>query len=65
MSKISLKAARINAGYTLRQVGEQTGLHINTLSDYEKGKSMPRWDTFVKLCSLYQIPISDVFIPEQ
>lgn len=63
MSKISLRAARTNAGYTLKEVSEKIGLCVNTLSEYENGKSMPRWDTFVSLCRLYQMPTDDIFIP--
>lgn len=65
MSKISLRAARINAGFTLNEVSEKTGYCLDTLSRYEKGKSQPRWNTFLELCRLYQIPADDVFIPNE
>lgn len=65
MSKVSLKAARVNAGLTLKEVSEKTNISEYTLSKYEKGKSVPRWDTFVMLCSVYNQACTDIFLPKK
>jgi len=64
MSQISLKAARVNKGLTLTEVGEAVNLSAYTLSKYERGEAMPRWDVFVRLCRLYELPLDAIFLPE-
>ena len=63
MSKISLKAARVNAGMTLKEVSKRTNISMYTLAKYEKGEVSPRWDTFLLLCSLYNQSCADIFVP--
>lgn len=63
MSRISLKAARINAGLTQAEVGKEIGKSAYTLSKYEKGESIPKWDVFEKLCNLYGFRVDDIFLP--
>ena len=63
MSKMSLKAARVNAGMTLEDVSKRTHISKYTLSKYEQGISSPRWDTFLLLCSLYKQSCADIFVP--
>lgn len=60
-----LKDARISKGLKQQEVAEQLGLKANTISNWEKGKTEPDIDTFVKLCDIYQIDcaslLSDVY----
>ena len=63
MTQISIRAARLNAGLTLEDVSKQTNISAYTLGKYEKGESMPKWDVFVNLCRIYNVPVTDIFIP--
>ena len=55
--KISLEAARINAGYTQREVAEILKVTKDTISRWEKGKTSPKADQFGCLINLYKVPI--------
>jgi transcriptional regulator with XRE-family HTH domain len=44
-----LKAVRVAAGLTLRELGEKAGVCWESLSHYEIDRSEPRWSTIEKL----------------
>ena len=50
-----LKNARTNQGLKQQDVAEQLGIKANTISNWEKGRTEPGIDTFVKLCDIYQL----------
>lgn len=58
--KISLKAARINAGLNIEEVCKMIGRNKNTLSSWESGKTNISVNDFVTLCKIYKIPESMV-----
>lgn len=60
--KISLEAARINAGYTQVQAAQAIGVEKNTICRWEKGKTQPKADQFKKLVKLYDVPINMIAI---
>lgn len=51
----SLKEARVNRGLKQLDVAQVLGIKPNTISNWEKGRTEPDIDTFVKLCSIYGI----------
>lgn len=55
--KISLKAARINAGMEQSTVAAALGVQRDTISRWENGKTHPKADQLIKLSELYQIPV--------
>jgi len=60
--KISLKAARVNAGLTLVKAAQATDIDKNTLSKYENGVTSPTIETVLKLCTLYGAALDDIFL---
>lgn len=65
MAKITLKAARVNAGLRQKEVAEILGVSNKTLSSWESGETFPRADQVAKLCSLYRLTYNDInFLPE-
>ena len=62
--KITLKAARVNAGYTQQEVARQLDLTPRTLINYEKGASFPRYDMLLKLAFMYRIEIDNIEMPK-
>ena len=63
MKKITLKAARVNAGLTQEEAAQAINGTGRTLSGWEDGVTYPTVDKLLRLCSLYDVQISDIFIP--
>lgn len=67
---ISLKAARVNAGLTqveaIAEYNRRTGksLSQSTLVSWEHDKTFPTVRQFAKLCEIYGVGMSDIFVPE-
>ena len=55
--KITMKAARINKGYTQEQAAALLGISTQTLVNYEKGKTSPKYHTSKKMALVYGIPL--------
>lgn len=62
MKAITLKAARVNAGLTQKQVEEQLGYARSTLTKWESGKCSPSAKKMKALCELYGISLGDIAI---
>ena len=58
--KISIAAARINAGLTQRDVCKTLNISKTTLVNYEKGRTVPDVIMGQKLADLYKIPIDNL-----
>lgn len=63
MLQITLEAARVNAGYNLKDVAELTNKAPNTVSNWEKGKTTIPKVWFARLCDLYKIDEDNVIVP--
>lgn len=50
-----LRTARTDKNMTQQDVADILGIKPNTLSNWEKGRTEPDIDTFVKLCDIYEI----------
>ena len=59
--KVSLKAARVNAGMTQTEAAKAIKVNPSTLGNWEKGKSSPPADKAKQLCDLYGATIDDIF----
>lgn len=60
MQKISLKAARVNAGLTQVQAAEKLGINEKTLSNYENFKHKMDIETAKKISDLYKQDINNI-----
>ena len=64
--KISLKAARVNAGYSLVAASEKLHVSKNTLNNWELGKSEPKTSQAFQMCELYKMPYDNIiFLPDK
>lgn len=61
--QITLKAARINAGIKQIEAARYLNKSKITLSRWENGKSDIPVKDFRKLCSLYKVNESNIFLP--
>lgn len=50
-----LRTARTSKNLKQQEVADILGIKPNTLSNWEKGRTEPDIDTFVKLCDIYEI----------
>ena len=57
---MTIKAARINKGYSQAQAAEKIGISKETLSNYERGKSYPDVPILKKIEEVYEVPYSQL-----
>ena len=55
MKKISLKAARVNAGLSQKEAAKILDISNKTLCSWENGKTYPDQPMIEKLCILYGV----------
>ena len=58
--RISLRAARINAGYTQEAAGKALNVAKKTIGLWEKGKTKPTIDKVEPICNLYGVKYDDI-----
>lgn len=58
--KITLKAARINAGFTQDNAAKEIGVSSDTIRNWETGKTFPNIEQVKKILNLYNADIDDV-----
>ena len=61
--RISLAAARVNAGLTQSDVAKKMKVSKNTLVNWEKGASEPTVSQGIELSRLYNMPLDNIFLP--
>lgn len=59
--KVSLKAARVNADLTQKDVSKALGISNKTLINWESGISSPSAKYIDALCELYGASYNDIF----
>lgn len=62
--RVSLKAARVNADMTQDQAGKALGVSKSTIINWERGDSSPKYEMMLKICSLYNVPLDNIILPE-
>lgn len=55
MQKLTLKALRVNAGYSQKEAAQLLGLSNQTLCKWERGKSFPSQPHIEAICKLYGV----------
>lgn len=63
--KISLAAARVNAGLTIRDAATRLQISDKTLSNWETGKTAPNTDKLAQLLELYGAPLEVLILPKK
>jgi DNA-binding XRE family transcriptional regulator len=58
--RISLEAARVNAGMTQPQAAQALGVSVATLLKWEKGTTSPNIEKAIALAGLYAIPLDAI-----
>lgn len=60
--RISLKAARVNAGLKQSDAAAAIGVLRDTVARWERGDTRPKANQLEALCALYQVPIERIKI---
>ena len=60
MIKITLAAARVNAGLSQGEAAKKLNVSNKTINNWEKGKSIPKADKIDAICELYSIPYNNI-----
>lgn len=60
---ISLKAARANADMTQREWAEKLNVTVDTVLNWENGKSEPKMSQLKQISELSGIPMDFIFVP--
>lgn len=60
MSKISLRAARVNAKMRQADVAKELDVAISTVRNWESGKTFPKQPVIEKLCGLYGVSYDNI-----
>lgn len=63
--KITLAAARVNAGLTQKEAAKKLNICQKTLINYETGEKVPNWDMVNKIGKLYAFPVDFIFFGSQ
>ncbi len=56
MPQVTLKAARINMGYTQKVAADLIGISVSTLKNWESGKTSPTQPNLEKISKIYKLP---------
>ena len=66
MFKISLEAARRNAGLSQKDAAKALKISNTTLGKWERGESFPTADKIPKICELYNVHYDNLnFLPKR
>lgn len=63
--KISLKAARVNANLSQEEAAKRIGVCKSTLQHYEKGETVPDWNTVDEIARVYNFPASLIYFNQK
>lgn len=53
--KVTLKAARVNKGLTQNEAAKRIGITVDTLANYEKGKTYPDVPVLKRIEAVYGV----------
>lgn len=65
MPRISLEAARVNAGLTQKELAEELGISNVTVVNWEKGVTEPTLSQLRKISQLSGIPMDFIYVPDK
>lgn len=65
MPKITMKAARVNAGLTQAEAASRIGVAQSTLKNWENGITCPKIPYFMKMCRVYEIACDSIFFEDK
>lgn len=65
MPKISLRAARVNADLTRREIADKMGVSVKTIENWENGRVRMKLASISMFASICGFNSSDLFLPKE
>lgn len=65
MAKITLEAARVNAGLTQSQLAKEMGVSRQSVFDWENGKREMKTAYVYAFCQLTGFSVDDILLPKK
>lgn len=62
--RITIAAARVNAGMTQEEAAKALGINRTTLVKWENGQVIPGTIQLIAMSNIYRIPIDNIFVPK-
>lgn len=63
--KVTMRAMRVNRGYTQEQLAKKLGVAKATVMNWEKGNCVMDAPTLLTLCSIYECGVEDIILPKK
>ena len=63
MNKMTMKALRVNAGFTQKKAAKALGVSLSTLCSWEKNYTSPPFEKLARMASLYGCEVGDFSVP--
>lgn len=63
--KMTLKGARVNAGYTQKEIANLIGVNETTIVNWESGNTAITAKHLLSLCNLYKMAMDDILLPQK
>ena len=63
MPKISMKAARVNANVSRREIADKMGVSMRTIESWENGSRLPKLASLKMFAEICGFDVSDIFLP--
>lgn len=60
MAKVTLKAARVNANLSRTEAAKRLGISVDTLFNWENGKTFPNVPQIEKIQEVYNVEYKDI-----
>lgn len=60
--RITLRAARINAGFTQKELADELDRNVSTIANWETNKTRINLPDFKKLCKVLKVNENDIFL---
>ncbi len=57
---LTMKAARVNKGYTQKEAGEAIGVTRDTVSNWERGRSFPNVNQLKRIENVYGVSYKEL-----
>ena len=58
--QLTLKAIRVNKGWTQEEASKEIGISVDTLRNYENGKSYPDIPILKRIEEVYETPYNNI-----
>ena len=65
MNKISIKAARVNAGLTQEELAKKMGVHRHTIASWEENPASMKIKEAESMCSILGVSFSQIFFDRE